>query len=217
MTTAVYKKAVKRFALNTLKWAASGGSAVKAVLIDYAAYTPNLSTDEFLSDVPSGARFGTPVALTLIDAADDGILDAADVSGYTLPGTQPTLEGILLFADTGVEATSPLIGIVDNIFQVEISADAAGSATSIKPEDLPAAIASGATLTKVSGSGPTTITTSASGAVGDRSLSVTALTGALTAGAVYSYNASGSTLPIAAGATSVDIAWDNGTYKILQI
>lgn len=217
MTTGLYTKAVRRFARGQIAWLASGGAVVKAVLVDTGAYTPDLAAHEFLSDVPSGARCGTPVALALVDAADDGILDAADVTGYTLPGTQPTLEGILLFVDTGTESTSPLIGWIDNEFRVELAAAAASGATALTTEDLPAPIASGATLTKVSGSGPATITTTASASAGARSSSVSALGAAAAAGDVYRYLASASSLPIAAGATSVNIAWDNGPYKIFQI
>lgn len=216
MTSALYTKGVKKFALNTLKWTAAGGSPFKAVMIDLAQYTPNLTTHEFLSDIPAGARVGTPVALTLIDAADDGVLDANDVTGYVLPGNQAALGAIVIFSDTGTAATSPLLCIIDNIFQVDVAAVAALNATTLVIEDLPVGIASGATLTKVSGSGPTTIVTTALGAAGARSLTVAAVTGAVGAGDVYRYASTGSTLPIAAGATSVNIVWDNGTYKIIQ-
>jgi hypothetical protein len=46
---------------------------------------------------------------------------------------------------------------------------------------------------------------------------VTALGSGAGAGDVYKYSASTSSLPIAALATSVNITWDNGTYKIFQI
>lgn len=217
MTTSVYKKAVRRFGRAQIAWLAAGGAAVKAVLIDLGAYTPDFDNHEFLSDIPAGARFGVPVALTLIDAADDGILDAADVTGYALPGTQPNLEAVAFFVDSGVAGTSPLIGLIDNRFQVEVADAAGGGATTLKTEDLPVAIASGAVLTKISGSGPATITTTASAAAGARSVSVSALGSGAAAGDVYEYAASGSSLPIAALATSVDLVWDNGPYKLFQI
>ena len=217
MSSNHYKKGMRRFARGEVAWKASGGAVVKAVLVDLDAYTPDFDAHEFLADVTSGARYGTPVALTLIDAADDGILDAADVSGYVLPGTQPTLEGVLFFVDTGSAATSPLLFLLDNRFRVEVADAAAGGATTLKTEDLPVPIASGAVLTKISGTGPATITTSASGSAGARSLSVSALSGAAAAGDVYEYAASGSSLPIAALATSVNLVWDNGLYKLIQI
>lgn len=217
MTTGIYKKALRRFTRGEIIWKAAGGSNIKAVLVDTGAYTLDLAAHEFLSDIPGGARFGAPVALTLIDGADDGVLDAADVAAYALPGTQPTLEGIALFVDTGVEATSPLVGWIDNEFSVEVAVAAAGGATTLNTEDLPAAIASGATMTKVSGTGPATITTTASAALGSRSLSVSALGAGAAAGDVYRFTSSVSSLPIAAGAVSVNIQWDNGAYKIAQI
>lgn len=214
MSSNVYKKGVGRFARGEVAWKATGGAAVKAVLIDLDAYTPNFDTHEFLSDIPGGARFGTPVALTLIDGADDGVLDANDVTGYVLPGTQPNLEGVAFFVDTGNPTTSPLLFLIDNRFRVEVADAVAGGATALKIEDLPVAIASGAVLTKISGTGPATITTTASGAAGVRSLSVSALSGAAAAGDVYEYAASGSSLPIAALATSVNLVWEIGRAHV---
>jgi hypothetical protein len=72
-------------------------------------------------------------------------------------------------------------------------------------------------LTLISGTGPATITTSASGAAGARSLSVTALSSGITAGAVYEYMADGTGLPITPNSGDIKIAWSAGSYKIAAL
>lgn len=111
MSNAWYDEGLKQFALGNVAWKASGGSSVKALLVDTASYTFSAAHAN-LSDVAPGARVGTPVALTLIDAAAGGVLDANDVSftGLTSP---PTVEALILYKDTGVEATSSLLCYID--------------------------------------------------------------------------------------------------------
>ena len=83
---------------------------IKAVLIDTGAYTPNLATHEFLSDVPGGARLGTPQTLAN-KTFTGGVFDADDVSFNGL--TAVSCEAVLLYKDTGVAGTSPLLGLWD--------------------------------------------------------------------------------------------------------
>jgi hypothetical protein len=190
------------------------GDTIKALLVDTGTYTPNFSTDNALDDIASGARVGTAVALTT-KSNTLGVLDADDVTFASVTGS--SVEAIVLYKDTGVESTSLLLAYLDGKFQVEIAATASSGATSITPEDLPAAIASGATLTKISGTGPATITTSASGAEGARALSVTALSSGITAGAVYEYVADGAGLPITPNGGDIQISWSNGANKIIAL
>jgi hypothetical protein len=110
-----------------------------------------------------------------------------------------------------------LIAFYDGKFRVEIAATAAGGATSITPEDLPAPIPSGGTLSLISGTGPATVTTSAVGALGDRTLAVTALASGITAGAVYEYIVTGAGLPITPDGNNINITWDNGANKMFKL
>lgn len=83
---------------------------IKAVLVDTADYTVNLATHDFLDDVPSAGRVGTPQTLAS-KTITSGVFDAADV---TFPGvTGDPTEGLLIYKDTGSEATSPLIAWFD--------------------------------------------------------------------------------------------------------
>jgi len=91
-------------------------SGIKAILIDVADYTVNTAHD-FYDDVAAASRVGTATALAsrTINSPTAGVYDAADTSLVTVTG-DPS-EAILLFKDTGVEATSSLIAYIDG-FQV---------------------------------------------------------------------------------------------------
>ncbi len=83
---------------------------VNALLIDAGAYTFS-QTDEFLTSVPGGARIGTAVALASKTFVN-GVFDAADINFVAVPG--PTsVEALILYVSTGVDATSRLVLYVD--------------------------------------------------------------------------------------------------------
>jgi hypothetical protein len=206
----LYGKGKEALASAEIDWE---NDDIRAILIDTGEYTPDFDADATLEDIPEEAR----VAVAALSGKTNtlGVLDADDVTFATVTGS--SVEAIVLYKDTGVESTSLLLAYLDGKFQVEIAATASSGATSITPEDLPAAIANGATLTKISGTGPATITTSASGAEGARSLSVTALSSGITAGAVYEYVADGAGLPITPNGSDIKISWSNGANKIIAL
>ena len=84
--------------------------AIKAVLIDSASYTPNFTTDQYLSSIPVGARISTSANLTA-KTITDGIFDAGNVTFSSVTGNQS--EVVVLYKDTGVEGTSNLIYYCD--------------------------------------------------------------------------------------------------------
>lgn len=73
-------------------------------------YTYNAAHD-FLDDVPSGARIGTPQTLGSKTFAD-GVFDAADISFPSLSGD--SIEALLLYVHTGSDATARLIALIRN-------------------------------------------------------------------------------------------------------
>ena len=83
---------------------------VKAVLIDTANYTYS-ATHQYLSSVPSNARWGTPQ--TLVNKSVTGGAFSADPVSFTGLVSAPTLEAVILYLDTGNEATSQLIAYID--------------------------------------------------------------------------------------------------------
>lgn len=87
-------------------------TTVKAVLIDAADYTYSAAHD-FLDDVAAGARIGTPQTLAS-KTFTAGTFDAADITFPAVTGDQA--EAILIYIDTGAEATSRLVAYLDTGF-----------------------------------------------------------------------------------------------------
>lgn len=105
-------------------------STVKAILIEDGLYTPDEDADEFLSDIPVGARLAT-ATVTNYDFGTTVEAEAhSDPITFTAPTTDKTVVAIVLYNDTGVESTSELLTYDDtqagfplttdgnNVFQV---------------------------------------------------------------------------------------------------
>lgn len=107
MANALYDKGRQRFLEGQFNWLTD---TVKVLMIDQAAYVVNLTTHEFLSDVSLSARITTPVTLTG-KSTTGGAADASDVTFSAVSG--PSIEALVIYKDTGVEATSPLIAYID--------------------------------------------------------------------------------------------------------
>ena len=107
MANGFYMPGMKHFAWGDIIWKLSGGSTIMTALIDNADYTVNLTTHDAWDDVAAGAREEISGAMTLVDGADDGIVDASDV---TFTGTTgDACESIIVYKDSGVESTSWLL------------------------------------------------------------------------------------------------------------
>lgn len=197
------------FADGSINWSTGD---IRAMLVR-STYTFS-AAHRFLADL--GAVDNGRTAALGTKTVTSGVVDAADTS---LTATAAVASNALvLFQHTGSDATARVIAYIDGRVQVQIAAAASGGATSITTEDLPAAIANGAVLSLVSGTGPATITTSASADLGARSLSVAALGSALSVDAVYEYQISGFSLPFTPSAgQAVNIAWDNGANRIFKL
>jgi len=89
-------------------------ATVKAVLIDTGAYTQS-DAHEFLSSVPSGARFGTPQALTT-KTVTNGVFDAADTEFPSVAagtGTGTAVEAIIVYVEGADDTASRLVAYID--------------------------------------------------------------------------------------------------------
>lgn len=82
---------------------------IKVILADSADYTVNLSTHDFLNDVAALARVST--ATLASKAISGGAFDSADPTWTAVSGD--VCELVLMYKDTGVESTSPLIAYYD--------------------------------------------------------------------------------------------------------
>ena len=107
MANALFDKARQRFLEGQFNW---NTDTIKAVLVDTGTYTVNLSAHEFLSDIGTGARISTSGAFTG-KATTGGAADANDVTFTSVTGA--SIEAIVLYKDTGTDATSPLIAFID--------------------------------------------------------------------------------------------------------
>ncbi len=107
MTNALYDTGRDAFLNGEIDWV---GDDIRGILIDIALYTVNLVTDEFLEDIPAGAREGTITALTG-KSSTIGIADASDLTFVTVSGA--TVEALVLYRHTGSEATGQLICYID--------------------------------------------------------------------------------------------------------
>lgn len=107
MANALYDKGREAFLTAAVNWSSDN---IKTVLVDTGAYTLNIATHQFLSDIAGGARIATSANLSSKTVAA-GVADAADVTFSAVTGVQS--EALVIYKDTGSAATSPLIAYID--------------------------------------------------------------------------------------------------------
>lgn len=100
------------YAENVLGGGAHGGTRVdfdadtiKAVLVDAADDTLDITVDEDLADLVAGARVSTATISGFTNT--NGVLDATDTTFTSVTGDQS--EHVYIYKDTGVESTSLMI------------------------------------------------------------------------------------------------------------
>jgi hypothetical protein len=107
MANALYDLGRESFLKGEISWS---GDNIKAILVDSQEYTPNLATDQFLSDIPAGGIVATSANLTS-KTTTSGAGDAADVTYTSVTGD--ISEFLVIYQDTGSGATSRLIARID--------------------------------------------------------------------------------------------------------
>lgn len=103
--SALYDLGRQKFLAGAIQWLAHD---IKVVLVDTGTYSVDLAADEFLSDLSGGVA--TSGNLTGKDSTN-GVADAADITCTSVSGS--SVEAIVLYRDTGVAATSPLIAYIN--------------------------------------------------------------------------------------------------------
>lgn len=95
----------------------SSETTIKAYLIDAADYTFSQAHD-FIDDVPAPARVAGPVTLTTttVDTPNPGTFDCADFTFTAVTGDQS--EALIIYHDSGAEATSRVIAYIDSFTAV---------------------------------------------------------------------------------------------------
>lgn len=107
MANTLYDFARQRFLEGKFDWL---NDTIKVLLVDTAGYSINVTTDQYVSDIPTSYRVAGPVTLTA-KATTGGAADAADITFTSVSG--PSIEAIIIYMDTGTESTSPLIAYID--------------------------------------------------------------------------------------------------------
>jgi hypothetical protein len=107
MANTLYDNARQLFLEGQINWLTD---TVKCLLVDTGAYTPQTATHKFVSDIPTSSRIAGPVTLTA-KTTTGGAADAADCTFTSVSGA--SIEAIVLYKDTGVESTSPLMAYID--------------------------------------------------------------------------------------------------------
>ena len=107
MANTLYDFARQRFLEAQINWMVD---TVKVILVSTSSYTPQTAVHQYLSDIPTSSRVTTPVTLTS-KATTGGAADAADCTFNSVSGS--SIQAIVIYIDTGVEATSPLIAYID--------------------------------------------------------------------------------------------------------
>lgn len=106
MANALYGLGRDKFANGDIDWE---NDTIDVELIDTNDYTVNIDVDEFISDVAGAAR----VANTTISGRSTtlGTVDGNDATFTSVTGDE--CEALLIFKDTGVAGTSPLLAYFD--------------------------------------------------------------------------------------------------------
>ena len=109
MANALYDKGREKFLTAVVSYSADN---IKAVLVNIAGghYTKNLATDEFLSSIAGGDQVATSANFTT-KTTSAGVAGADNVAFSLVTGA--VCGAVVIYKDTGVAATSPLIAYID--------------------------------------------------------------------------------------------------------
>lgn len=108
MANAWYRKGAEKALLAQVNF---DTDTIKARLVKNT-YAQNLSTDEFISSVT--AITGSTDQTLANTSVTDGVFDADDITFTAVPAGE-TSEGVVIYKDTGVAGTSPLLMYIDTI------------------------------------------------------------------------------------------------------
>jgi hypothetical protein len=105
MSNALYDHGRQKFLEGSIAYLTDN---IKLAFVDSAVYTPNLASDTFFNAIASTIAISGNFA-TKTSAA--GVADADDVVVTSVSGAQ--FEYVVIYKDTGVSSTSPLIALID--------------------------------------------------------------------------------------------------------
>ena len=117
MANQLYDFGREGFLGSDIDWDADN---IVGVLVDTADYTLQIGTDQHLDDIPAAARVATSAAL----AGKSITAGVADSDDFTFSGVSgDECELLVLYQDTGAEATSRLIAALDTAINLPVIPD----------------------------------------------------------------------------------------------
>lgn len=108
MANAWYRKGAEKVLLAQVNF---DTDTIKARLVKNT-YAQNLSTDEFISSVTEIT--GSTDQTLANPSVTNGVFDADDITFTAVPAGEIS-EGVVIYKDTGVAGTSPLLMYIDTI------------------------------------------------------------------------------------------------------
>jgi formaldehyde-activating enzyme involved in methanogenesis len=108
MANALYGKGKEKILSAAINWSSD---TIKAALVS-SAYSPTLATDEFYSEISANV-LNTPQTLGT-KTLTLGVFDAADIT-FTAVTAGATAKAVVLYKDTGLAGSSPLLAYIDVI------------------------------------------------------------------------------------------------------
>ncbi len=141
-----------------------------------------------------------------------GVADAADVTFTSVSGA--TVEAVLLFRDTGTTTTSRMVALIDGRQIVTVAAAPSGTYTTVAVERLRGAIPNATVLAFSNGQ---SVTLNAVANAGDRTITVSSTSVALTAGSRADAPITSSGLPVTPNGGNITIAFDSGVNRIFAL
>ena len=106
MANALYGKGREKFLSGDIAWDTDN---IKVSLVDTGTYTVAIDTHEFYSDLSGVVADSGNLASKTVTL---GVADAADITLSSVTGS--SVEALVIWKDTGVAATSPLIAYIDS-------------------------------------------------------------------------------------------------------
>jgi hypothetical protein len=195
VTTNTYQLLTVKDAQNTTGNAAytSGGAVINLTL---AAATTDVDGGRIATDQTLGSTTDT-----------NGVLNAANPTFTSVTGT---VDAMILYDNT----TNVPIVYIDGTQLIVAAAAASSSATSLAVEPLAGAMANGTSFVMSNG---VTVTLTASANAGDRTLTVSALSGSVAAGTTADAPTTGAGVPFTGSGGSYTWQFDSGANKIIKI
>lgn len=114
MANALYDKGRQAFLEGGIAWLTD---TIK-LLLATSGYTPNLATHQYVSDVGGGNEVVRSGAFAG-KSSTAGVADANDVTLSAVTGSTATY--IIIYKDSGVDASSPLIACIDTATNLPVT------------------------------------------------------------------------------------------------